>query len=400
MGQRRPEGKYRQKREKIAPGRTAMVAQTLQGLEGVLANELKSIGGNNIEVGKRAVYFSADKDLIYKANLRLRTALRILMPLKRFSARNEDELYDGARSIDWTALFSVEKNFVIKSTVTGHVHTHSYYATLKVKDAIVDQFRDELGKRPSIDSQNPEIVIHLKIYNDDVIISLDSSGEPLNKRGYRQKDAAAPLNECLAAGMLLIAGYTGRTDFVDGMCGSGTLCIEAAMIAHKIAPGLLRDDFAFMHWNDYDADLFEVIHTATVERVRDTSIKIIGIDNDFETINQAREAAQLAKVDDMIEFRMGDFFTEVPPAPPAMLVMNPPYDERIKSADIEDLYEDIGSKLKKDYAGYAAWILSGHPDAMNYIGLRTFDTHHLFNGKIPCRYSGYRMYSGTKEQST
>ncbi len=211
------------------------------------------------------------------------------------------------------------------------------------------------------------------------------------------KDAEAPLNECLAAGMLLIAGYNGRTDFIDGMCGTGTLCIEAAMIAHRISPGLMRDKFAFMHWNDYDADLFEVIHNATVERVIESSVKIIGVDIDFHTINLAREASQLAQVDDMIDFRMGDFFQETPPPPPALLVMNPPYGERIKADDIEALYADIGTKLKKDYAGHKAWIMSGHLDAMNFLGLRTFDTHHLFNGKIPCRYSGYKMYSGTKD---
>lgn len=397
MAQKKRADRRGEDREKIAPGRFQMVAQTLEGLENVLADELKSIGGNNIELGKRAVYFSADMDLMYKANLRLRTALRILKPLKRFIANNEDELYDGVKSIDWAKHFSVERTFVIKATVTGYVHTHSYYATLKTKDAIVDQFREATGVRPDIDSIEPEIVIHLKIYNNEVIVSLDSSGDPLNKRGYRMKEAEAPLNECLAAGMLLIAGYTGRAEFVDGMCGSGTLCIEAAMIAHKIAPGLMRDRFAFMNWNDYDPELFEVIHTATVERISENSAGIIGIDMDFDAINIAREAARRAKVDDMIDFRQGDFFNETPPPPPGLLVMNPPYDERIKSDDIEGLYTNIGSKLKKDYAGYKAWILSGHPEAMNFLGLRTFDTRHLFNGKIPTRYSGYRMYSGSKD---
>lgn len=392
MEQRRP-ADSRKKVKHEAP-RFAMVASTLQGLEEVLASELRSIGGNDVRVGKRAVFFTADKDLVYKANLRLRTALRLLKPIKRFRAEDEDVLYNQVKSIAWDELFDLDKTFLIRTTTSGPVFTHSHYVALKCKDAIADFFRDKYGKRPSVDSREPDIVIHVKIWNDDVTISLDSSGDPLNKRGYRQREALAPLNECLAAGMLLIAGYDGKTDFIDAMCGSGTLCIEAAMIAHRIAPGLMRDNFAFMHWKDFDEELFDIIREATVNRLREESINVVGMDTDFYALDLARKAAKDAGLEDAIDFRIGNFFKEEPPKPPAILVMNPPYDERIKVDDIEKLYSEIGDRLKEAYPGRKAWILSGHIEAMKRIGLRTFDTHHLMNGKIPCRFSGYKLYSG------
>lgn len=374
-----------------------MVATTLEGLEEVLAEELGSIGGNDVRPGKRAVTFTADKDLVYKANLRLRTALRVLKPLSRFQAKDDDELYRQTKNIDWPSLFDVDKTFVIKAAVSGRVFTHSHYAGLKCKDAIVDLFREKTGRRPSIDTRHADVVVHLKIFEDRVNLSLDSSGEPLNRRGYRQPKSVAPLNECLAAGMLQLAGYNGRVNFLDGMCGSGTLCIEAAMIAHRISPGLLRDDFAFMHWKDYDEELFGVIRETTVNRVREAPIRIIGYDRDGRAIRTARDAAEAAGLADAIDFRMTDFFDEKPPAPPAVMVMNPPYDERMPVERVEEFYARIGDKLKADYAGYEAWILSGHQEAMKRIGLRSFDTRHLLNGPISCRYSGYRMYSGTKK---
>ena len=397
MEQRKPADN--RKRVKNEEPRFAMVASTLQGLEEVLAGELRSIGGNDVRVGKRAVFFTADKDLVYKANLRLRTALRLLMPIKRFRAEDEDVLYNQVKAIAWDDLFDLDKTFLIRTTTSGPVFTHSHYVALKCKDAIADFFRDKYGSRPSVDSREPDIVIHVKIWNDDVTISLDSSGDPLNKRGYRQREAIAPLNECLAAGMLLIAGYDGKTDFIDAMCGSGTLCIEAAMIAHRIAPGLMRDNFAFMHWKDYDEELFEVIREATVNRLREESINIVGMDTDFFALDLARQAAKDAGLEDAIDFRIGNFFKEEPPKPPAILIMNPPYDERIKVDDIEKLYANIGDRLKEAYAGRKAWILSGHVEAMKRIGLRTFDTHHLMNGKIPCRFSGYRLFSGSGRES-
>jgi putative N6-adenine-specific DNA methylase len=390
MAQKKPGAKTR--KEQNRDQRFPMVATTLQGLEDVLAKELRQIGGNEIKPLKRAVAFTADEDLVYKANLRLRTALRILKPIRKFRARTDDELYDGVKAIDWDEFFDGDKTILIKPTVSGGLFTNSHYATLKCKDAIADYFREKTGSRPSVDSRHPDIVINLKIYKDQVQLSLDSSGTPLNKRGYRQRKSIAPLNECLAAGLLLIAGYDGKRDFIDGMCGSGTLCIEAAMIAHKISPGLMRDDFSFMHWKGYDPDLFAVIREATVSRIKETSVRVVGYDNDFMTINLAREAAQEAGMDEAIKFNMGDFFSIEPPKPPAMAIMNPPYGERIKADDIEELYSQIGDKLKADFTGYQFWILSGNPDAMKNIGLRTFDTHHLVNGKIPCRYSGFRMF--------
>ncbi len=293
----------------------------------------------------------------------------------------------------------MSKTFLIRSAVSGPTFTHSYYAALKSKDAIADYFREKLGERPNVDTRNPQLVIHLRIHHEEVTVSLDSSGETLHRRGYRQAEAAAPLNECLAAGMLLLAGYDGKTDFVDGMCGTGTLCIEAAMIAHKIAPGLIRKDFAFMHWKGYKPELFDVIRKATMNRLNESPAKIIGYDNDLLALNLARDAASEAGLEDAIDFKISDFFRIEPPKPPAILVMNPPYDERIKVDDVVDFYSKIGDKLKADFAGYRAWLFSGNPEAMKNVGLRTFDTHHLMNGRIDCRFSGYRMYSGSGESS-
>lgn len=374
-----------------------MVATTMHGLEDVLARELSSIGANDVSPAKRAVNFTADKDLIYKANLRLRTALRLLMPLKRYRADDEETLYTGAYHVQWSELFEVGKTFAIKAAVSGPVHTHSHYAALKVKDAIADQFRNAVGERPNVDAKNPDIVVHLRIYNNEISLSLDSSGQPLNKRGYRPREAVAPLNESLAAGMLLLAGFEGKTNFVDGMCGSGTLAIEAALIANKIAPGLLRKDFAFMHWKSFDPELFDVIRESTVNRIIESPHSIVAMDNDLQAIRSAREAAEAAQLSDVIEFRTGDFLFEMPPPAPGFLALNPPYGERITDVDIERLYERIGSKLKNDYGGYRAWILSGHYEAMNQLGLRSFQTYHLLNGPIECRYSGYQMYSGSKK---
>lgn len=396
MEQRRQADKSSSSQNKSG-GRFPMVATTLQGLEDVLADELRQIGGNDIKKAKRAVTFTADLDLVYKANLRLRTALRILKPIKRFKAADDNVLYDQVKAMEWDQIFDKEKTFLIRANVSGAVFTHSQFATLRCKDGIVDYFRDKYGMRPSVDNYDPDIVINLKIYNNDVTISLDSSGLPLNRRGYRQRESLAPLNESLAAGMLLLAGYDGKTDFYDGMCGSGTICIEAAMIANRISPGLLRENFSFMHWQDYNEETFDAIREATVNRIRENSVKIKGSDSDFYAIKTAKEAALAAGLDDAIEFFVADFFEEKPPKAPAFLVMNPPYGERISHHDLDELYTDIGSKLKEDYGGYWAWILSGNEEAMYSIGLRSYDTHHLLNGKIPCRYAGFKMYTGTKD---
>jgi putative N6-adenine-specific DNA methylase len=400
MQPRKPVGKEkpapRPGAARVAPGRFPAVAQTLQGLEAVLAQELRQIGGNDIRIGKRAVYFTADKDLMYKANLRLRTALRILIPLRNFKARNEEELYWGIKAVKWPELFDVSKTFVVKASTSGPVHTHSQYAALRCKDAIADSFRESTGSRPSVSKDNADVVVHLRIFNDDVTVSLDSSGEPLHRRGYRHPDAQAPLNECLAAGMLLLAGYEGLHTLVDGMCGSGTLCIEAALMAQRISPGLLREGFSFMHWRDYDEELYGVIHQATVNRISERNVSIVGIEKDFRTVNMARESAQKAGMEELIDFRFRDFFHEPPPPAPGLLVLNPPYDERMKLRDADAFYAQIGSRLKEAYSGYNCWVISGHAEAMNALGLRTYDTHHLLNGMLPCRYSGYRMYSGSK----
>ena len=237
-----------------------LIAKTFMGLEPVLAKELTQLGANDIQIGRRMVSFSGNKELMYRANFQLRTAIRILKPIKHFKAKSADDVYDEVKKIDWSQYLSLDKTFAVDSVVFSDEFRHSKFVAYKVKDAIVDQFRETQGKRPNISVANPDIRLNMHIAEYDCTLSLDSSGESLHRRGYRQESVEAPLNEVLAAGMILMTGWQGDTDFIDPMCGSGTLPIEAALIAHNMAPGLFRKEYAFEKWPDFDKDLFDDIY--------------------------------------------------------------------------------------------------------------------------------------------
>ncbi len=372
------------------------VATTLFGLEEVLAEELRELGAENISVYHRAVKFSGGTALLYKLNLSLRSAIRILMNIKSFTARNETDFYNEIHKMDWEGYFPAERSFAVNSAVNSKYFSHSHYVALKAKDAIVDKFREQTGKRPDVDVNQPEISINVHINDFRVDISLDSSGDPLFKRGYRTGQFIAPLNEVLAAGMILMTGWRGESDFIDPMCGSGTMPIEAAMIALNVPPGILRKSFAFMNWRDYDEELYtRIVETLLVSKP--FNHKIYGYDISAEAVSLASENAASALLGDIIVFERADFMELRSPGNEGLIMMNPPYGERIREERIVDFYRSIGDRLKREFTGYQAWILSGNVSAMKFIGLKPSLKKDLLNGSLKCKFYCYNLFQGKRK---
>lgn len=370
-----------------------MIAKTFYGLEEVLAEEIINLGGDDVEIGRRAVFFKGDKKMMYKANLHLRTALRVLKPIKAFKAKNADEIYETLRKFDWEEYMDVKQTFTVDTVLFSDIFKNSQYLTYRVKDAIADSFNAKYGKRPSVRLINPDIYVHLHISNDMCTLCMDSSGESLHKRGYRVDQTEAPLNEVLAAGMLLLAGWKGQTNFIDPMCGSGTLPIEAALIALNIPAGIYRQRFAFQSWKDYDADLFDELYDEDTQRPFEH--KIYGSDISRQAIAIASknvESAGLTKYIHLKAKAVQDIVTTV--GNEGLLMTNPPYGERIKPADLMGLYKDLGERLKHVFAGYQAWVLSYRKECFDNIGLRHSKRVHLMNGALECEMRLYEIFSG------
>lgn len=370
-----------------------MIAKTFQGLEEVLARELTELGANNIAIGNRMVSFTGDKALMYKANFHLRTAIRILKPFKHFRAASADEVYDVCRKVEWDRYMSVFTSFAVDSVVNSTEFTHSKFVAYRVKDAIVDYFREKEGRRPNVSVANPDITFHIHISNEDCSLSLDSSGESLHIRGYRQETMEAPLNEVLAAGMILLTGWHGECDFFDPMCGSGTLTIEAALIARNMAPGLFRSRYAFEKWNDFDRDLFEQIYNDDSQE-RPFEGKIYGFDKDAKAILTAKRNAKAAGLLDTIEFGVRDVKDFLPVTSRSIMVTNPPYGERLKEGDIPLLYETLGERLKHAFLDSEAWIICNHYEYFDKIGLKPSAKIPLYNGALACEFRKYEIFSG------
>ena len=370
-----------------------LIAKTFQGLEEILAKELTELGANDIQIGRRMVSFTGDKAMMYRANFHLRTAIRILKPILHFNAKDADEIYDIVKRIKWEDYMDVNTSFAVDSVVFSDEFRHSKFVAYRVKDAIADYFREKEGKRPSVQVTNPDITLHIHIAQERCTLSLDSSGESLHRRGYRQEAVEAPLNEVLAAGMILQTGWTGECDFVDPMCGSGTLPIEAALIARNIAPGVFRKEFAFEKWADFDQELFDEIYNDDSAE-REFTHHVYGYDIDWKAVNIATNnvrAAGLSK-DITIEHRdMADF---VEPAERAIMVTNPPYGERITTDDLLGLYRTIGERLKHAFKGNDAWILSYRKECFDKIGLKASVIIPFFNGALPCEFRKYEMFDG------
>lgn len=368
----------------------------MHGLEDLLVDELTQIGATNIQKSTRAVEFEGDKEVLYRANYELRTAIRILKPFYQFRARHENHLYKKVMEFDWSELLSVDRTLAIDSAVKSKYFTHSKYIALKTKDAIVDQFRNRTGRRPSIDIKNPDVRLNLHVFEDQCSISLDSSGDSLHKRGYRLNTVSAPINEILAAGMILTSGWDGSEAFFDPMCGSGTIAIEAAMMARNMPPQILRERFAFMGWKDFDSHLWQKVVENAQSKIRDIQVPIFAFDKDPQARHYTRKNAMLAGVEDFITLDRKDFFQITPPAEKGLIIMNPPYDERMPEEDIAAFYKDIGDHLKQTFAGWTAWMISSNKDALKSVGLRPSKKKTLYNGKLECKFQKFEMFAGKR----
>ncbi|QYS91131.1 class I SAM-dependent RNA methyltransferase [Flavobacterium covae] len=376
-----------------------MVAKTLFGLEEVLAKELQVLGAQKVEIGTRMVSFLGDKGFMYKANLALRTALKILKPIHQFRVYNESSLYKGIQQIDWAQYFGANQTFVIDTTVNSEYFNHSQFVALKCKDAIVDQFKEKLGHRPSIDKERPDIRINVHIDRENCSVSLDSSGDSLHHRGYKTATNIAPINEVLAAGILLLSGWDGSCHFMDPMCGSGTILAEAAMIACNIPANINRKEFAFEKWNDWDNDLFDKIMDSLLNKTKEFHYKIIGYDKAPSAVMKARTNITQANLDEYIIIREQNFFeTKKTLEGPLHMVFNPPYGERL-DIHLERFYREIGDTLKQGYPNTHAWFITGNIDALKFVGLKPSRKIKLFNGKLETRLAKFEMYEGSKKEN-
>ena len=377
-----------------------MVAKTFQGLEGVLAEELRNLGALNVEPGRRMVSFEGDLETLYRANLSCRTALRILKPFYKFEASDPDRLYEMVKEYDWKEILSVDKTFSIDTVTTGDEFTHSRFVTYRVKDAIVDWFKDRYGedKRPGVRLQDADVMINVHINGREVTLSLDSSGESLHKRGYRVAQTEAPINEVLAAGIILLSGWRGDCPLVDPMCGSGTFLVEAALIAANINPGIFRRGFAFERWPDFDRELFDSLYNDDSAE-REVECKIYGADIDPRAVKIASENIKSAGVAKYIDLqcRALSAWNEAP-RPAGVLITNPPYGERISAPDMDALYQNIGFQLKHVFTGYHAWIIGYRDEYFQRIGLAPSLKIPLFNGALECSLREYIIFEGSRDE--
>ena len=377
-----------------------MLAKTFKGLEQVLATELVQLGANNVQVERRAVSFTGDKRMLYTANMCLRTASRVLVPILSFKAQKADDIYEQVKALDWSQYMTVKTTFQIDATVYSDYFRHSQFVTYRVKDAIVDYWMERENQRPSVKLEGADLYLNVHIAGDRVTLSLDSSGESLHKRGYRVANTQAPINEALAAGMLLLAGWNGQSDFYDPMCGSGTLLIEAALIARNIAPGVYRQGFAFEKWADFDADLWDEVYNDD-SREREFKHKIYGSDAGFYAVQASTKNIQSASLQRDIEvkqirieeLRLADTNTEG-----ALVMINPPYGERLsQDKNVLRLYQDMGTALKHQFSGAIAWVISSNEDALKCIGLRPAKKIHLVNGDLDCLFNKYELFKGDRK---
>ena len=372
-----------------------MLAKTMFGLEEVLAEELRKLGAQNIKPMNRAVSFKGDKGFMYKANLNLRTALRILKPIAHFQAHDEKELYKKLCEIDWTAIFDLNATFATHATTHSEIFTHSKYASLVMKDAIADTFRKKFDKRPNVDTEMPDVSINLHIAKHTCTVSLDSSGDSLHKRGYKSDAVTAPMNEVLAAGLILLSDWNKISNFHDPMCGSGTILIEAALIAYNIPPNIFRERFGFEGWKDFDPKLWETIKEASLDKETNYYGKITGSDNFQKAVRISRTNIDNALMHDNIKVTNSDFFeTEI--APGTFVMFNPPYGERI-DLGVNDFYEKVGTTLKHNYQGCTIWLISSDIENMKLIGLKPNHKIKVMNGELECSFRKFEVYEGSQK---
>ena len=373
-----------------------MLAKTMFGLEEILANELKDLGAQNVKIQNRAVSFKGDTGFMYKANLNLRTCLRVLKPIATFQAHNEKELYNNILKIDWEKYLDLKNTFATDATTNSEVFTHSKYASLLVKDGIADFFRKKYDERPNVDPKNPDITINLHIAKHTCTVSIDSSGESLHKRGYKSNTIIAPINEVLAAGLILLSGWDKKSNFHDPMCGSGTILIEAALIAYNIPANIFREKFGFETWKDFDLELFEKIKDVSLDKEKDFQASITGGDNFQKAVRITRENIENALMFDSIKVKNEDFFdTKV--FENSFVIFNPPYGERIELG-INEFYEKVGDSLKNNYKNCTVWLISSDLENLKMIGLKPSKKIEVMNGNLRCSFREFKIYEGSKKQ--
>ena len=374
-----------------------MIAKTMYGFEPVLAKELMALGAMDVKEGTRNVSFVGDIGFMYKANLCLRTAIKILKPYQSFKIFSEDDLYKQIYDLPWENFMDVNDTLAIDATVHSDTFTHSKYISLKTKDAIVDRFRDKFGKRPDVDLDFPTLRLNIHIEKNFCNVSFDSSGQSLHKRGYKTATNIAPINEVLAAGMLLLSGWDGQCDFMDPMCGSGTILIEAAMIACNIPPNLNRKEFAFERWKDWDEDLFEKIEASVLKKMREFHFKIKGYDTSPSAVHKAIDNIENANLSEFIKVERQDFFASEKEGERHLhMLFNPPYGERLE-IDMPKFYKEIGDTLKQSYPGTDAWFITSNLEAIKHVGLRPSRKIKLYNGALESKLLKYQIYQGSKK---
>ena len=373
-----------------------MLAKTMYGLEEILADELKDLGAQNVKIQNRAVSFKGDTGFMYKANLNLRTCLRVLKPIATFQAHNEKELYNNILKIDWEKYLDLKNTFATDATTNSEVFTHSKYASLLVKDGIADFFREKYDERPNVDPKDPDITFNLHIAKHTCTVSIDSSGESLHKRGYKSNTIIAPMNEVLAAGLILLSGWDKKSNFHDPMCGSGTILIEAALIAYNIPANIFREKFGFETWKDFDLELFEKIKDVSLDKEKDFQASITGGDNFKKAVRITRENIENALMFDNIKVKNEDFFdTKV--FENSFVIFNPPYGERIELG-INEFYEKVGDSLKNNYKDCTVWLISSDLENLKMIGLKPSKKIELMNGNLKCSFREFKIYEGSKKQ--
>lgn len=365
-----------------------LLAKTLEGLEPVLAKEIEEIGGTNINILNRAVTYEGDKTCLYKSNMLLRTALRILLKKKEFRAKNEDELYNVVYNIPWESIMKLDETFAIDCTANSTTFTHSKYVALKTKDAIVDRFRDKFGKRPNVNVLNPTYRINIHVRRTTFTLSLDSSGDSLHTRGYRMNTVDAPLNEVLAAGLILLSGWDKSSTFIDPMCGSGTLLIEAYRIATNTPPQLRDRDYGYKKWKSYDAQLHANIFNEAMQSVKPIDFEILGYDKDLRSVKVTQQNLVEANLSQNIKVLKKDFF-KGSQVKNATIITNPPYNVRLKEGNIQNFYKKIGQKFQSDYRSCNTWIFSGNLGALEAVPQEAKVTYDLNNGGIPSKMIKY-----------
>lgn len=370
-----------------------LIAKTFQGLEEVLAQELTELGANNVQIGHRMVSFTGDKAMMYRANFCLRTAVRVLMPIKHFNAKDADEVYNAVRSINWSKYLDTSTTFAVDSVVYSSEFRHSKFVAYKVKDAIVDYFRETVGERPNIRITNPDIKLNIHISEEACTLSLDSSGESLHQRGYRVASVEAPINEVLAAGLIKLSGWKADCDFIDPFCGSGTFLIEAALMARNIYPGVFRKEFGFEKWKDFDRELFDEIYNDDSQE-REFDHKIYGYDINLPAIEVASRNVKSAGVSDLVVLKQQDFRKFTNPSQKSIIITNPPYGERLTPPDLLTLYQSIGKVLKHEFSGGEAWVISSKQELFEHIGLRPSLKIQVLNGSLDCDFRKYQLFEG------